>query len=67
MSLVAPADVRASVDLALQGKRRDLGSSLFPGRFLLATLLVALAILVILLTRRSSPRGRSCRLAAGSS
>jgi phosphate transport system permease protein len=48
MSLVAPADVRASVDLALRGKRRDLGSILFRAG-LLGTLLLALAILVILL------------------
>jgi phosphate transport system permease protein len=48
MSLVAPADVRTSVDLALRGKRRDLGSMLFRAG-LLGTLLLALAILVILL------------------
>jgi phosphate transport system permease protein len=48
MSLVAPADVRTSVDLALRGKRRDLGSILFRAG-LLGTLLLALAILVILL------------------
>ena len=48
MSLVAPADVRTSVDLALRGKRRDLGSVLFRVA-LLGTLLLALAILVILL------------------
>jgi len=48
MSLVAPADVRTSVDLALRGKRRDLGSILFRVG-LLGTLLLALAILVILL------------------
>ena len=45
MALVAPADTRAAVDLALRGRRRDLGGLLF--RFgLLATLLAALAILV---------------------
>jgi phosphate transport system permease protein len=48
MSLVAPADVRTSVDLALRGKRRDLGSVVFRAA-LLGTLLLALAILVILL------------------
>ena len=48
MSLVAPADVRTSVDLALRGKRRDLGSIVFRVG-LLGTLLLALAILVILL------------------
>ena len=48
MSLVAPADVRTSVDLALRGKRRDLGSMVFRVG-LLGTLLLALAILVILL------------------
>jgi phosphate transport system permease protein len=48
MSLVTPADVRTSVDLALRGKRRDLGSILFRAG-LLGTLLLALAILVILL------------------
>jgi phosphate transport system permease protein len=48
MSLVAPADVRTSVDLALRGKRRDLGSIVFRAG-LLGTLLLALAILVILL------------------
>jgi phosphate transport system permease protein len=48
MSLVAPADVRTSVDLALRGKRRDLGSIVFQVG-LLGTLLIALAILVILL------------------
>ncbi|HET7309166.1 MAG TPA: phosphate ABC transporter permease PstA [Actinomycetota bacterium] len=48
MSLVAPADVRTSVDLALRGKRRDLGSIVFRVG-LLGTLLLALAILVVLL------------------
>lgn len=48
MSIVAPADVRTSVDLALRGKRRDLGSIVFRVG-LLGTLLLALAILVILL------------------
>jgi phosphate transport system permease protein len=48
MSIVAPADVRTSVDLALRGKRRDLGSIVFRAG-LLGTLLLALAILVILL------------------
>ena len=49
MALVAPADTRAAVDLALRGRKRDLGGLLF--RFgLLATLLVALAVLVILLS-----------------
>lgn len=49
MALVAPADTRAAVDLALRGRKRDLGGLLF--RFgLLATLLVALAFLVILLS-----------------
>ena len=48
MSLVAEADTRAAVNLALTGRRRHLGGMLF--RFgLLATLLVALAILLILL------------------
>lgn len=49
MALVAPADTRAAVDLALRGRKRDLGGLLF--RFgLLATLLAALAVLVILLS-----------------
>ena len=48
MSLVAPADVRTSVDLALRGKRRDLGSIVFKVG-LLGTLLLALAVLLILL------------------
>jgi phosphate transport system permease protein len=48
MSLVAPADVRTSVDLALRGKRGDLGSLVFRAA-LLGTLLLALAVLVILL------------------
>jgi phosphate transport system permease protein len=49
MALVAPADTRAAVDLALRGRKRDLGGLLF--RFgLLGTLLVALAVLVILLS-----------------
>ena len=39
MSLVAPTDVRTSVDLALRGKRRDLGSILFRAG-LLGTLLL---------------------------
>ena len=48
MSLVASADVRSTVDLALRGKRRDVGSIVF--RFgLLGTLLIALAVLLILL------------------
>jgi len=48
MSLVSPVDVRTSVDLALRGKRRDLGSAVFRAG-LLGTLLLALAILLILL------------------
>ena len=48
MSLVAPEDVRTSVDLALRGKGRDLGSVVFRAG-LLGTLLLALAILLILL------------------
>jgi phosphate transport system permease protein len=48
MSLVTPADVRTSVDLALRGKGRDLGSVVFRAG-LLGTLLLALAILLILL------------------
>ena len=48
MSLVAEADTKAAVNLALTGRRRHLGGMLF--RFgLLATLLLALAILLILL------------------
>jgi phosphate transport system permease protein len=48
MSLVAEADTRTAVNLALTGRRRHLGGMLF--RFgLLATLLLALAILLILL------------------
>ena len=47
MSLVAEADTRTAVNLALRGRRRQLGGMLF--RFgLLATLLLALAILLIL-------------------
>ena len=37
MSLVAPADVRTSVDLALRGKRRDLGSTLITAWPVLST------------------------------
>ena len=48
MSLVAPADVRTSVDLALRGKRHDLSSMVFRVA-LLGTLLLALLILLILL------------------
>jgi phosphate transport system permease protein len=48
MSLVAPVDVRTSVDLALRGKRHDLSSMVFRVA-LLGTLLLALAILLILL------------------
>jgi len=48
MSLVAPADVRTSVDLALRGKRHDLSSMVFRVA-LLGTLLLALVILLILL------------------
>ena len=40
MSLVAPADVRTTVDLALRGKRRDVGGIVF-GLGLLGTLLLA--------------------------
>ena len=48
MSLVAETDTRTAVNLALTGRRRQLGGMLF--RFgLLATLLLALAILLILL------------------
>ncbi|MGA9160189.1 MAG: phosphate ABC transporter permease PstA [Actinomycetota bacterium] len=48
MSLVAPADVRTTVDLALRGKRRDVASIVFKYG-LLGTLLLALSILLILL------------------
>src|SRR4029453_1037594 len=65
MSLVAPADVRTSVDLALRGKRHDLSSMVFRVA-LLGTLLLALVILVILLVSTLitawpvlSPRGWS--------
>jgi phosphate transport system permease protein len=48
MSLVAEADTRTAVSLALRGRRRQVGGMVF--RFgLLATLLLALAILLILL------------------
>jgi phosphate transport system permease protein len=48
MSLVAEADARTAVDVALRGRRRQVGGMLF--RFgLLATLLLALAILLVLL------------------
>jgi phosphate transport system permease protein len=48
MSLVAEADTRTAVNVALRGRRRHLGGMLF--RFgLLATLLLALAILLVLL------------------
>ena len=47
MSLVAKADTRTAVNVALRGRRRQLGGMLF--RFgLLATLLLALAILLVL-------------------
>jgi phosphate transport system permease protein len=49
MSLVAPADVRTTVDLALRGKRRDVGGFVFRVG-LLGTLMLAFAILLILLT-----------------
>jgi phosphate transport system permease protein len=49
MGLVASADTRAAVDLALRGRRHDVGGLVF--RFaLLGTLLLALAVLVVLLT-----------------
>jgi len=48
MSLVAPVDVRTTVDLALRGKRRDVGGLVFRAG-LLGTLLLALAVLLILL------------------
>jgi phosphate transport system permease protein len=48
MSLVAEADARTAVDVALRGRGRQLGGMLF--RFgLLATLVLALAILLVLL------------------
>jgi len=48
MSLVAEADARTAVDVALRGRRRQVRGMLF--RFgLLATLLLALAILLVLL------------------
>jgi phosphate transport system permease protein len=48
MALVAQADARTAVDVALRGRKRQLGGMLF--RFgLLATLLLALAILLVLL------------------
>jgi phosphate transport system permease protein len=48
MALVAEADARTAVDVALRGRKRQLGGMLF--RFgLLATLLLALAILLVLL------------------
>jgi phosphate transport system permease protein len=48
MSLVAEADARTAVDVALRGRGRQLGGMLF--RFgLLATLLLALTILLVLL------------------
>ena len=48
MALVAPADARTAVDLALRGRKRQVGGMVF--RFgLLATLLLALAILLVLL------------------
>jgi phosphate transport system permease protein len=48
MALVAPADARTAVDLALRGRKRQVGGMVF--RFgLLATLLGALAILLVLL------------------
>jgi phosphate transport system permease protein len=47
-SLVATDDVRAAVDAALRGKKRDVRGRLF-SLMMLGTLLVSLAILVILL------------------
>jgi phosphate transport system permease protein len=48
MALVAPADARTAVDLALRGRKRQVGGMVF--RFgLLATLLLAIAILLVLL------------------
>ncbi len=43
-SIVATDDVRAAVDAALRGKKRDIKGSVFSGALLL-TLLVSLAIL----------------------
>jgi phosphate transport system permease protein len=52
MALVAPTDTRTAVNLALRGRKRHLGGMLF--RFgLLATLLLALGILLILLVTTS--------------
>ncbi len=48
MAIVAPADVRTSVDLALRGKKRDVAGLVFR-LGLLGTLLIALTILLILL------------------
>ncbi len=48
MAVVTQADVRASVDLALRGKRRDVLGLLFR-LGLLGTLLLALAILIVLI------------------
>jgi len=48
MSLVAPADVRTTVDLALRGRKRDVGGLVFR-LGLLGTLLLALMVLLILL------------------
>ena len=48
MAIVAPADVRTTVDLALRGKQRDVGGLVFR-LGLLGTLLLALIILLILL------------------
>jgi phosphate transport system permease protein len=48
MAIVAPADVRTTVDLALRGKKHDVGGFVFQ-LGLLGTLLLALAILLVLL------------------
>jgi len=48
MAIVAPADVRTTVDLALRGKKHDVGGLVFQ-LGLLGTLLLALAILLVLL------------------
>jgi phosphate transport system permease protein len=47
-TLVASDDIRASVDAALRGKKRDVGGTIF-GLVMLSTLLLSLAVLIVLL------------------
>ena len=54
-SIVASDNVRAAVDAALRGKKRDVGGTVFSA-ILLSTLLISLAVLVILLADHGRER-----------